>query len=204
MRPQNTVKTICQLLKIEPILPCHHGLMFTMEFTTALHLIEKGIDLKSHSQYWADLGAGTGLFTKALASLLPAGSTLLAIDRDASALNRIDGIPKEVQLIKKQDDFTQTDFGSQLFDGLLMANSFHFVADHKEFLHRMKRSLKPDARIIFVEYDMDSPNTWVPYPISFASLRKRSTAFGFSSVVKLEEVPSIYHRASIYSAIASS
>ena len=38
---------------------------------------------------WADLGCGDGTFTLALASLLPAGSTIYAVDQDAAALRAL-------------------------------------------------------------------------------------------------------------------
>jgi precorrin-6B methylase 2 len=40
-------------------------------------------------QTWADLGCGAGAFTLALASLLPAGSTIHAMDRDRAALAQL-------------------------------------------------------------------------------------------------------------------
>jgi methylase of polypeptide subunit release factors len=36
-------------------------------------------------QLWLDLGCGTGLFTLALAGNLPAGSKIIAIDKDEKA-----------------------------------------------------------------------------------------------------------------------
>ena len=38
---------------------------------------------------WADLGAGTGTFTSALAWLLGQGATVLAVDRDPGALGAL-------------------------------------------------------------------------------------------------------------------
>ena len=34
-------------------------------------------------RYWADIGAGSGTFTRALRSLLPPGSRIYAVDNDA-------------------------------------------------------------------------------------------------------------------------
>jgi hypothetical protein len=36
----------------------------------------------------------------------------------------------------------------------------------------MKNYLGPDGQWIIVEYDTDKANTWVPFPLSFANLKK--------------------------------
>lgn len=51
-----------------------------MKQADAIALIEKGIDASS-PQYWADLGCGSGTFTMAMHTILPAGSHLVAIDK---------------------------------------------------------------------------------------------------------------------------
>jgi hypothetical protein len=60
--------------------------------------------------------------------------------------------------------------------------------------------LKPDGRLLIVEYDTLRSNQWVPYPIDFASL-KRMNATGFSSIEKLAEQPSQFRQGNIYSAL---
>jgi hypothetical protein len=42
-----------------------------------------GRDLSAADETWADLGAGDGTFTRALATVLPVGSVIHAMDRDA-------------------------------------------------------------------------------------------------------------------------
>jgi hypothetical protein len=52
-----------------------------------------------------------------------------------------------------------------------------------------------------VEYDMEAANHWVPYPINFSSLKKLFHDVGFSFVEKINERPSVFNRANLYSAI---
>jgi hypothetical protein len=52
-----------------------------------------------------------------------------------------------------------------------------------------------------VEYDMEIANHWVPYPISFLTLKKLFNDVGFSFVEKISERPSVFNRANLYSAI---
>ena len=44
---------------------------------------------------WADLGAGTGTFTRALASLIGPSGVVYAVDRDAHALRTLSRAPQD-------------------------------------------------------------------------------------------------------------
>ncbi|MEI9919008.1 MAG: methyltransferase domain-containing protein [Bacteroidota bacterium] len=158
-----------------------------MELKTATHLIEKAIPATG-IQAWADLGAGGGLFTRALSQLLPKGSSITAIDKKASKIEVAAGI----NLIVKTGDFVTMKLDD--VDGILMANALHYVKDQKDFLNSLKKITK---RIVLVEYNMDNANTWVPYPISFNTLRSMADA------KLLAEAPSQYQPRGIYSALIS-
>ena len=58
---------------------------------------------------WADLGAGTGTFTLALAELLGAGSTIYAVDADANAIHALGELPAvgETRIVPVKADFTR-------------------------------------------------------------------------------------------------
>ena len=58
-----------------------------MEQHEAIALIGDGVT--SDGGVWADLGAGTGVFTRAIASLLGSYGTVYAIDRDAGSLSEL-------------------------------------------------------------------------------------------------------------------
>jgi len=171
-----------------------------MELSTAIRLIEGGISKSGAPQRWADLGAGDGLFTRALASVLPANSSVLAIDQNAVSLKSIAWDFKSVSLRTHNGDFTLVNWGDHL-DGILMANSLHYVRDQVNFLSELKNKLAVPGRVLIVEYDRRQANAWVPYPISFKKLKELGEQSGFTSINKLEEVPSVYDGATIYAAI---
>ncbi len=171
-----------------------------MELSTAIHLIERGILNSNESQRWADLGAGNGLFTRALGSLLPINSSIVAVDQNAAALKSIQWDIRNVSLTTQVDNFASITWGED-FDGILMANALHYVKDQIQFLTKAKTKLSPVGRILIVEYERQRANSWVPYPITFAQLKEMAMKVGFSHIEKLEEVPSIYDRGSIYSSI---
>ncbi|MEO8462114.1 MAG: methyltransferase domain-containing protein [Chloroflexota bacterium] len=100
------------------------------------------------------------------------------------------------------DDFAKT-MPDGPFDGVLAANSLHFVRDRKPVLAEIRRVLRPAGRLVIVEYDADAGNPWVPYPFSFDRWRYEATAAGFEKVELLHRVPSRF-LGGIYGAVATS
>jgi len=153
---------------------------------------------------WADLGAGTGAFTLALADLIGPHGVIHAIDRDRAALAElrsafVSAMP-QAELRARTADFTRRLDLSEL-DGVVMANSLHFVDDKAAVLDLVRGYLKHGGRLLLVEYDSDRGNTWVPHPLSFETWRDVAAEAGFVGTRKLATVPSRFlHR--IYSALS--
>lgn len=171
-----------------------------MELETAVNLIKSGIRKTGSPQVWAEPGAGSGLFTKALSELLEPRSIIHAIDTDISALMQID-TSNQTEVVKITGDFTKHTFNIEVFDGILMANALHYVREVRPFLIALRKSLKITGRIIVVEYERTQPNQWIPYPITFSNLQKLVLECGFGSVSKIGEAPSAYHAGGMYSAL---
>ena len=170
-----------------------------MEQTVAIRLLEKGIE-KTSRAVWADLGAGSGVFTKALATLLGESNMVYAVDKDEAALQF--NLHRDLLNIKTiTADFNKDELNLPPLDGILMANSLHYIKSKLSFVTKLKEMLKPQGRLVIVEYDTLAANTWVPYPIDFKSLTKLMGEAGFSSVIKLGEEPSRFRQGSIYSAL---
>ena len=114
---------------------------------------------------WADLGAGTGAFTLALADLIGPHGVIHAIDRDRASLAElrsafVSAVP-QAELRVQAADFTRPLDLADL-DGIVMANSLHFVEDKTRVLALVRGYLKHGGRLILVEYDSDRGNGWVP------------------------------------------
>jgi ubiquinone/menaquinone biosynthesis C-methylase UbiE len=164
-------------------------------------LLRDGIDAKGGQ--WADLGAGEGAFTLALADLLGPGTHITAVDRDAGSVRglsadmgrRFPGTGLEVVVA----DFTRPLSLSGL-DGIVMANSLHFVRDKRPVLARVHEMLRPGGRLIVVEYGSDRGNPWVPHPFSYERWEQMAAGAGFERTRLLATVPSRY-LGSMYSAV---
>ena len=170
-------------------------------------LLEEAIDLiKNNSisntqpEVWTDLGCGSGMFTNALANLLPGESKIYAVDKNKSQINKIPDLIADTKIDKIYGDFTHIKLPENL-DGILMANSLHYVKDKSSFIQNFKDNLKSDGCYLIIEYDMDTSNLWVPYPISFNSLQNFFSKIGYTTIIKINEMPSRFRRANIYSAV---
>ncbi|MCC6793385.1 MAG: class I SAM-dependent methyltransferase, partial [Thermomicrobiales bacterium] len=152
---------------------------------------------------WADLGSGTGAFTLALRDLAVPEVEIWSVDRDASALrsqrDAMERLFPGTRLNQLQADFTRP-LELPPLDGIVAANSIHFVRDRVSLLRDWRGYLKPGGRIVLVEYDTDRGNHWVPYPVAFTSLAPLARAAGFAEPVLLHAHPSRFNDR-IYSAL---
>jgi len=153
---------------------------------------------------WLELGAGEGAFTLALADLLGPVGDILAIDRDRRALDRAEEevgrrFP-DVAVRTRRGDFRDL-LPAGPFDGVLAANSLHFVTDPVAVLGQVRRALRPGGRLVVVEYDADRGNPWVPHPFSSARFPVIADEAGFTRAREIGRVPSRFLGA-IYGAVA--
>jgi SAM-dependent methyltransferase len=156
---------------------------------------------------WADLGSGSGAFTLALADLLGPGGRIVSVDRDAGAL-REQAMAMAARFPGTALRQVVTDFTGDLaahittpLDGIVMANSLHFQADHVAVMRHVAALLRPGGRLVLVEYDADRGNPWVPHPLSFERWRRGARDAGITEPRLIGRVPSRFLGA-IYSAAA--
>ena len=147
----------------------------------------------SRQQQWADIGCGNGIFSKGLLTLLHKDSIIYAIDKQPASFKA-----ERIQFI--QQDFERDPLPFSPLDGLIMANAFHFVKNKFTFLQNIRTYLLPGGIFILVEYDTDSANRYVPYPIPFDSAAALFKQAGFEQFEKIHERPSIFNRAMMYGA----
>ncbi len=166
-------------------------------------LAESGVNTLGPTK-WADLGCGTGTFTLALADLLSPGSTIHAMDRDGSVLRRIPPAHKGVSITTHRGDFTNHTWPFANLDGLLMANSLHYVDNQTTFIRSCERRMTVPRRFLIVEYDTDESSRWVPHPVSRKKFTSLFTDAGYSSITMLRSRPSVYRRAALYAALVTS
>ncbi len=195
-----------------------------MNHNDHVRLLRKGIP--TPGGIWADLGSGSGAFTLALADLLGPTGHIYSVDKDQGSLReqeramhanfptaKVDYINADftcpLQLsqltIQPTDDAeassnAQTDH-KELLDGIVMANSLHYVHKKEPVLQLIRSYLKPGGHFILVGYNADRGNPWVPYPLSYNTWEALARKNAFSNTTLLERVPSRFLN-EIYSALS--
>jgi ubiquinone/menaquinone biosynthesis C-methylase UbiE len=135
---------------------------------------------------WADLGAGTGTFTRALARTIDAASTIYAVDDDVNAIASLRELAatSATRIIPVTADFTRSfdlpGLGDAMLDGILLANSLHFVPNADSVLTQLARRVRVRGRVVIVEYDRRAPGRWVPYPIDASRWPQLATSAGLT------------------------
>ncbi len=148
---------------------------------------------------WADLGAGTGAFTLALRELIGPEAEIHAVDKDRSSLDELSRLYRARFGAAEGLHTVRADFARALpplpaLDGVLMANSLHFFKDKLSLLSRVRELLKPDGRLLLVEYNVDRGNIWVPYPLSFGTYAALAPRAGLTAPHLLATHPSSFLR----------
>jgi ubiquinone/menaquinone biosynthesis C-methylase UbiE len=154
-----------------------------------------GPGLQDTGGTWADLGCGDGIFTAALCTLLRIGSEIYAVDKNRLALealvrNFAESYP-EASLHPILADFRRS-LSLPILDGLLMANSLHFVKRKRLALDRLAKLLKPGGRLIVVEYNTSRGNMAVPHPVDAAGFLMLAEEVGLRQACILTKIPSSF------------
>ena len=171
-----------------------------MKHADAIELIRDAVG--GRGGVWADFGAGTGTFTRALSAVLGAGSTVFAVDDDARAVRALRELATSTsggaRVIAVKADFAQPIAlpglvrGQAQLDGILLANALHFVRDPERVLSRLVEHLRPGGRTIVVEYDRREASEWVPFPIPASRWPRLAESAGLADPAITATRPSSY------------
>ncbi|MFN8593691.1 MAG: class I SAM-dependent methyltransferase [Thermomicrobiales bacterium] len=159
-----------------------------------VRLIAAGIE-PGEGGAWGDFGAGSGAFTLSLRDLAGPESEIIAVDRDRASLRDLERVMMRqfpgTRLQTLTADVTAA-LALPPLDGILAANVIHYTRHHDQaaLLARWPGYLKPAGRLILVEYDAETGNRWVPYPLSFRRLQAIAAAAGFAAPALLGVAPS--------------
>jgi len=85
-------------------------------------------------------------------------------------------------------------------DGVVMANSLHFVRNKGPVLEAVRATLRPGGALVVVEYGADRGNPWVPHPFSFPTWERLAAEAGFEGTRLVETLPSRFLN-TLYSAV---
>jgi precorrin-6B methylase 2 len=147
-----------------------------------------------HGEVVVDLGAGSGYFTFRMAPKVGETGKVLAIDvqeamvqalRQRAAATKV----TNVQVIKGTEMDPHLPVGG--VDLVLMVDVYHELAYPREVMERVRESLKPKGRVVFVEYRKEDPAVQIleVHKMSVRQLEKEMNAVGFVRVRTIETLP---------------
>ena len=126
-----------------------------------------------------DLGAGAGYFTGRLAQRVGQGK-VIAVDIQPEMLDRIakQKLANVVLVLGTQHD---PRLPHAAVDLVLIANAYHEFSDPPAILAAVRRSLKPNGRLVVLEYSKENPHSPVsePHSMSLDEIRSEIEPAGF-------------------------
>jgi ubiquinone/menaquinone biosynthesis C-methylase UbiE len=142
----------------------------------------------------ADLGAGSGYFTFRMAPKVGNTGRVLAVDVQDEMLQTLKQRAAaknitNVQVIKASETDPHLPIGA--VDLVLFVDVYHELAYPYEVMQKVRDSLKPNGRVVFVEYRKEDPEVPIKevHKMSVAQLDKEMMAVGLVPVRRIETLP---------------
>lgn len=135
-------------------------------------------------QVVADVGAGSGYYTIRLARRVAPGGTVYATDIQPQMLALLarrlakEKVAGVVPVLATADD---PRLPEGTLDVVLMVDVYHELAKPQETLRRLRRTLKPDGRLVLIEFRKEDPNVPIrlEHKMSVAEAKLELEAEGF-------------------------
>jgi protein-L-isoaspartate O-methyltransferase len=132
----------------------------------------------------ADVGAGSGYYAVRLARVVGPGGRVVATDLQPGMLDIMRSkIARErlanVELVQGRAD--DPVLPASTFDTILMVDVYHELASPQVFVRKLKDALKPDGRLVLIEFRLEDPRVPIreEHKISVAQVRQELGADGF-------------------------
>jgi ubiquinone/menaquinone biosynthesis C-methylase UbiE len=141
-------------------------------------------------QVVADVGAGSGYYTVRLARAVGRDGRVYATDiqpqmlellKQRASRERLDNV---VPVLAREDD---PGLPEATLDLVLMVDVYHELSRPQRVLQQLRRTLKPDGRLVLIEFRKESP--WVPIreehkmSVKEARLELEAEGYGFDRVI---------------------
>ncbi len=142
----------------------------------------------------ADIGAGTGYLSRRLARKTGPGGTVLAVDIQPEMLDLLTnrmaqfGVTNVVPILGTVMD---PKLPAHSVDLVLMVDVYHEFEFPYEMMERICRALKPDGRVMFVEFRAEDPNVPIKllHKMSEAQVKKEMAVLPLRWVQTIEVLP---------------
>ena len=147
----------------------------------------------------ADIGAGTGYFTRLFASAVGHEGKAIGLDIESSMVEymkedaRKQGLKNYEARVVKPDD---VELPPKSVDVIFICNTYHHIEDRVNYLKRLSRALKPNGRIVIVDFykkPMPVGPQSVAHKISEEDVKKEFKKAGYRLTKSLDFLPYQYY-----------
>ena len=132
----------------------------------------------------ADIGAGPGFFSLRAAQHVGPAGKVFAVDVQQEMIDGLrrmaqqSGLENIVPILGSADD---PKLPANSIDEVLLIIAYHEFSHPAEMMHHIYRAMKPDARMLLVEYKAEDPNSRVSpaHKMSATDILREISGFGF-------------------------
>ena len=127
----------------------------------------------------ADVGAGTGYYARRMAPLVGSSGQVLAVDVQPQMIEMLTALAKKANLTNIKPVLGALDdvkLETASVDVAIMVDVYHELEFPFEVMQSLVRALKPDGRVVFVEYRLEDPKVPIKliHKMSEAQIRKEA------------------------------
>ncbi len=140
----------------------------------------------SRGQRVADVGSGSGLFTRPMAKAVGESGVVFAIDIDPDLLKYVEKTGKEMQLSNiRTVQATESDPKiPEPVDLIAVIDTLHHIDNRPTYLSNLKRYLRPQGRIAIIDFSETWPAGHENMKYSLADLEEWMKKAGYARVEK--------------------
>lgn len=141
----------------------------------------------------ADIGAGTGYYTFRIARRVPQGK-VYAVDVQDESVRFLEKRAKELGLANVEvvkGEATTPNLPENSVDLAMMVDVYHELEFPYEMLQALRKSLKPDGKLLLIEYRAEDPSIPIKklHKLSVKQADKELAANGFKLVQRGDFLP---------------
>jgi ubiquinone/menaquinone biosynthesis C-methylase UbiE len=142
----------------------------------------------------ADIGAGTGYYTRRLANLVGTNGTVYAVEIQQEMLDILTNKMADLKIANVKPvlgTITDPKLPKSAIDLIFMVDVYHEFDFPYEMVESMCRALKPGGRMVFVEFRGEDPNVPIKtvHKMTEAQVRKEMALHPLRWVETIETLP---------------